>query len=389
MGELLKESGDILVVDDDALVLRTHRRMLENAGFTTQGAVDGEQALVEIGQHEFDAVLSDISMPGMTGIEMLKEVRRFNVDLPIVLVTGAPALETAVEAVEYGALKYLSKPVDYHELIATMTRAVRLYRFAQLKRKALDAAGKSGGNFPDRATVESTFARGMEGLFLAFQPIVRWPDRSVFAYEALLRTREPSIPHPLVFLELADVLDRRFELSREVRRCAAEQSAGLPDNALLFVNLQLQDLNDDELRSPDAPLTRIADRVVLEITERESLEKVRGTQERVQELKQLGFRIAIDDLGAGYSGLMHLARLEPTVAKLDMSLIRNIDRQPNKRIIVGSLVEACRALEMLVVAEGVETVHERDALEEIGCELMQGFFFARPENPFVTPNWDP
>lgn len=381
--------GDILIVDDDGLVLRTHRRMLERAGFTTQGASDGEQALSKIREHEFDAVLSDISMPEMTGIELLKEVRRSNVDLPIVLVTGAPALDTAVEAVEYGALKYLSKPVDYHHLVATMTRAVRLYRFAQLKRKTLEIAGKSERNFPDRATVESTFARGMEGLYLAYQPIVRWPDRSIFGYEALLRTREPSIPNPLIFLELADLLDRSFELSREIRRCASEQSAALPEDALLFVNLQLQDLADSELLSPDAPLTRVADRVVLEITERESLEQVRDAQGIVQELKQLGFRIAVDDLGAGYSGLMHLARLEPTIAKLDMSLIRDIDRLPNKQIIVGSLVEACRALDMLVVGEGVETVHERDALEEIGCELMQGFFFSKAENPFVTPSWEP
>jgi CheY-like chemotaxis protein len=106
----------------------------------------------------------------------------------------------------------------------------------------------------------------------------------------------------------------------------------------------------------------------------------------VQSLRRLGFRLAVDDLGAGYAGLASFVGLEPEVVKIDMSLVRGIHREPVKRRLVTSIVELCRDLGTLVVAEGIETPDEREVLADIGCDLLQGYALGRPEpHPRETP----
>ena len=92
--------------------------------------------------------------------------------------------------------------------------------------------------------------------------------------------------------------------------------------------------------------------------------------------------MAVDDLGEGYAGLSSLVTLRPDIAKLDMSLVRDVHRSPLKRDIVAALVDLARRSGILVVAEGIETVEERDALVELGCDLLQGYYFARPGPAF-------
>jgi EAL domain-containing protein (putative c-di-GMP-specific phosphodiesterase class I) len=105
-------------------------------------------------------------------------------------------------------------------------------------------------------------------------------------------------------------------------------------------------------------------------------------QARVARLRAMGFRIAVDDLGAGYAGLTSFAQLEPEVVKLDMSLVRNVHEQPTKQTLVRTMITMCHELGMQVVAEGIETAAERDAIVAAGCDLMQGYFFAKPGQAF-------
>jgi EAL domain-containing protein (putative c-di-GMP-specific phosphodiesterase class I) len=160
----------------------------------------------------------------------------------------------------------------------------------------------------------------------------------------------------------------------------------LPADATVFVNLHPIDLNDPELYQ-EGPLTRMASRVVLEITERASLESVPSLSQRLLELRSLGFRLAVDDLGAGYAGLTSMTHIEPEYVKLDMSLVRGIDGTPTKQKVVRSMAHLCDDLGMRVVAEGIETAAERDALGASGCGLLQGYFFARPGSRPPAVNW--
>jgi EAL domain-containing protein (putative c-di-GMP-specific phosphodiesterase class I) len=160
-----------------------------------------------------------------------------------------------------------------------------------------------------------------------------------------------------------------------------------PGHALLFVNLHPRDLLDDHLVSPEDPLACMATRCVLEITERASLDGVDNLRGRLCELRSLGFRIAIDDLGAGYAGLTSFAVLEPDFVKIDMTLVRGVDRDPRRRKLIQALVDVCRDIGGQVIAEGIETAGERDALVEIGCGLLQGYFIAHPGPPFPSIRW--
>ena len=105
-------------------------------------------------------------------------------------------------------------------------------------------------------------------------------------------------------------------------------------------------------------------------------------QARIGRLREMGFRIAVDDLGAGYAGLTSFAQLEPEVVKLDMSLVRNVHTQPTKQTLVRTMISMCKELGMKIVAEGIESPEERDVIVAAGCDLMQGYLFAKPGKPF-------
>jgi EAL domain-containing protein (putative c-di-GMP-specific phosphodiesterase class I) len=209
----------------------------------------------------------------------------------------------------------------------------------------------------------------------------------VFGYEALVRSRESTLPTPGDLFDAAERLDRVYDIGRAVRARVAMQCESAPAGARLFVNLHPEDLADDELLLPTSPLSRVAERVVLEITERAALDKVHDVRGRVGRLRKMGFRIAIDDLGAGYAGLTSFAQLEPEVVKLDMSLIRGVDADATRAKLVRSMTALCKELDMQVISEGIETVAERDTIAEIGCDLLQGYLFAKPGDGFATPSW--
>jgi EAL domain-containing protein (putative c-di-GMP-specific phosphodiesterase class I) len=114
---------------------------------------------------------------------------------------------------------------------------------------------------------------------------------------------------------------------------------------------------------------------------------VKDVRSKLAELRRIGFRIAIDDLGAGYAGLTSFAALEPEFVKLDMSLIRDIDSQPTKEKLVRSMTLLCKELGMMVVAEGVETPRELEVLVAIGVDLVQGYLLARPAKAFPSFVW--
>lgn len=234
--------------------------------------------------------------------------------------------------------------------------------------------------------LERRFERAVAAIHMFFQPIVHAHDYSIFGYEALLRSKDPDLPHPGAILDAAEKLNRTAKLGRHIRAHVARTFAKAdPERGLLFVNLHALDLLDKSLSSPFSPLAKIAHRVVLEVTERASLESVADIRYRVAELREMGYRIAIDDLGAGHSRMNLFTPLDTDLVKLDMSLIRDVDSHPVKRELTMSIIELCHKQGILVIGEGVETQAEADCLIEIGCDLLQGYLIARPAPPFVTP----
>lgn len=372
----------LLLAEDDDLLRRVFARAFRDDGYEVEVAPDGQAALALLGQKKFDAILTDISMPRVSGIDLLRAVREYDADVPIVLMTGGPELATALQAIEHGAFRYLVKPVELSELKAVVRRAASFYRLAQLKREALAVLGDSALK-DDRQSLERTFRRALDGIWMAFQPIVSWPERTVFGYEALVRSAEPALARPPDLIGAAERLRRLPELGRVVRDAVAALAQGASGS--IFVNLHASDLVDEHLLDPRSPLSAHAGRVVLEITERAGLDEVKDARARIESLKRMGYRIAVDDLGAGYAGLNSFAQLEPHIVKLDMALVRGVDQAPTKRKLIQSIVALCRDLGIEVVAEGVETAAERDVLAQLGCRLLQGYLFAKPDRGFPLP----
>jgi len=384
MGERVEIGEDpgsaVLVVDDDEKVLHVLQRTLSASGMRVRAVASGAAALAELAEHRFDVVVSDIQMPGMNGLKLLRAVREYDLDLPVVLMTGNPDLKTATSAVEYGAFQYLIKPVENERLRAVVERALNVGRVARLKRACALEFGSGSFYVGDRAGIEAKLNRALRSLWMAYQPMVKADDSTLFAHEALLRCDEPVLPHPRAVLRAAEKMRRVHDVGRAVRELVAEHLDGSPGaSSLLFVNLHPEDLMDPALYLPGASLTRHASRVVLELTDRASLEEVSGVAERLERLRALGFRIAIDDLGTGQGDPLTFTQLEPEFVKLDISVIRGIDRDPGKRKIVQSMIRVCHNMRMTMVAEGVESAAERDILIADGCDYLQGYFFGRPE----------
>ena len=371
----------VLLVDDDDAVRTAFRRVLEARGYSVLACRSGREALERLDGGGFDAMVSDVRMPGMSGLNLLRAVREHDLDLPVILVTGNPDLDSATAAVEYGAFQYLIKPVEFDRLSQVIDRATTIGRMARVKRQYVEEFGSATFRVGDRAGISTVFERALGALWVAYQPIVSAVDSSLFAYEVLMRSDEPDLPHPGAVLKAAERLDRVNSVGEVVRLLAVEGLAQTPET-VLFVNLHPQDLNDESLYDEHAPLTPFAHRIVLEVTERAPLEHVRDLRERVARLRALGFRIALDDLGAGYAGLTSFAQLEPEFVKLDMELIRDIHVHDMKRKIVRSMVQLCHDMGKSIIGEGVERFEEADVLVELGCDYLQGFLFAKPAKTF-------
>ena len=262
-----------------------------------------------------------------------------------------------------------------------MREAVKQRRLSQVRAQAMAVLADTGllVDGDDRLTA---FERALPSIWMAFQPVVRWPENEIYGYEALLRSNDAALPSPGAMLDAAAHLGRLPELGRAVRNDVARQCLAEGGTAQIFVNLHPLDLLDESLYASDAPLSQLASRVVLEITERATLDGIKDLQARLTKLRGLGFRVALDDLGAGYSGLSSFAQLEPEVVKLDMSLVRDVHRSPTKQKLIRSMVGLCGELGSLLLAEGIETVEERDMVASLGCGLMQGYLFARPGKGF-------
>lgn len=376
-------SARVLLVDGDPQVIDDLGPRLRSAGHTVTAVSGGQEAIALLESNSFDVIVSEIHLAQVDGLDLLRAIRGRDLDVPVVFLAGSPSLETAVAAIEHGAFKYFVKPVDSAALTGAVERGAQLHRLARVRREA--AGALPGKPIGDLAGLEARYGSAVDKLWIAMQPIVSWRSRSVYAFESLLRSDEPTLRNPLDFIEAAERLGRTVELGRTIRQRIADQMAASPDGVQVFVNLHPLDLVDEELCSDRGALTRFAPRVVLEVTERAALEQVPGLAAGIARLRELGYRLALDDLGAGYAGLSSFALLEPEIAKVDMSLIRGIHGSPMKQKLFRSFTTLCRDLGTQIIAEGVEEPSERDCLNGLGGDLYQGYLFARPGRGFPSP----
>ena len=384
--DLIRAERFVLLVDDNQLLLRCLKRALSDCPFQIVTSTSPSEALDWVATGKIEVVISDISMPEMSGLELLASVHDLDPDLPVVLLTGVPCVDTAAKAVEHGAFSYLVKPARPDMLLLTIERASLAYGVAREQRDVLRQLGCRTGT-EQVAQLERTFEDALNSIWLAYQPIVQLSTQTIAGYEALLRSESPILCGPESVLRAAELLSSMNRVGRGVRSRAAHELQNSAESVTLFVNLHPRDLLDDELLRPSSALTKVASRVVLEITEHAGLTSIDNLTTRIKELRRLGFRIAVDDLGAGYSGLGNIAALEPEFIKLDMTLVRNIDQSAIKQKVVASMLSLANSMGTAIIAEGIETRAECKTVVGLGCKLVQGFLFARPEREFPIVEW--
>jgi EAL domain-containing protein (putative c-di-GMP-specific phosphodiesterase class I) len=371
----------VLFVDDEPHVTANFLIMFRKAPFKVLTANSGREALSVLEGTVVDIIVSDEQMPDMPGSVLLSKVRQLHPEIVRIILTGEASLDAAIDAINgAGIFRFLRKPCSVDDLTACLKEAA-CARDGQRRVAKVESDANTLHSLGD------SFERALDAMYMVVQPVVSLVDRSVFAYEALVRTREPSVPHAGAFFEIAERLQRVRELDRKIRIKCAEIAARLADGPLLLINVHPESLNDPSLVAEDSPLALFAPRIIFEITERSSLHSMEGAKETVARLRAAGYRIAVDDLGAGYAGLTSIALLHPEVVKLDMELVRNLDTSATRVTLISGMVALCKQLDIAVIAEGVETAAEMHKLEELECELLQGYYFARPGPPFPEVSW--
>ncbi len=291
--------------------------------------------------------------------------------------------DVAVPTLSIGFACFPEDADEREQLVTCAQRALAAAK--RLGGEQLVAYSPEIGRGDETATAQSAaMARALtrslasDAFKFAYQPIMSARDGSLFAYEALCRPNDPTFPNAHSLIETAVRTGRICELDRVLRRLAVLPLDGLPQHLSLFVNIHPQDLNDDEFIAVESHLERWAGRIVFEVTETEAIADLVSANQRIQSLRNRGFRVALDDLGSGYSGLSMLAELQPDIVKLDMKLVRAIGQSSRVARLVKHVIEYCRDEQLATVAEGIETESELDVVTKLGVDYVQGFLLGRP-----------
>ncbi len=218
---------------------------------------------------------------------------------------------------------------------------------------------------------------------MVYQPVVDLATGEIFAYEALARPQQALLGGPENLFTLAIAQGRCGELGRRMRQLAVE---GCRDSALL-INIVPHEFDEGWLVHTDDALFWHDEQIYIEITESFPLNKFAYYKGILREIRSKGIKLAVDDLGSGYSNLKYVAELAPDIVKVDRDLVSGIDKSPRQRQLVQSVVQLCSGLGARVVAEGIETEDELRAVMDVGAHFGQGYLLARPATPPPLVLW--
>lgn len=251
-------------------------------------------------------------------------------------------------------------------------RTIKL--FAELVVEQID------GELEDRRVSEERLNRinatiKNQALAVHYQPIVSLHDGTLKGFEALSRFEGTPYRSPDRWFTEAAQTGLGVELELTALECALKALDALPASSTLALNVSPECLMSEGIH--DLLWDKTAERVELEITEHAPVEDYANLAQHIQAMKDKGIRIAVDDAGAGYSSLSHIVQLQPDIIKLDMSLTRDVDQDGIRRSLANALVYFAKETGVEIIAEGIETVGERDTLTALGVQYGQGYHFSK------------
>ena len=362
----------VFFADDEALVRKALSRLLRGTGYEVRTFDSGDAMLEALGSCEEvpDVVICDADMPGTHGLDVLARVRLIAPSAARVLYTAYQPTGRVVEAFNKGSVqRFIRKGQDAAEIEACLAGLAE-------ERKVLGTTAERRDN-ENRVDFEKLLAEQMCTLFL--QPIFDARTREIVACEALLRSKHPSFRGPLDVIDAARAFAREHALQHMLAGLAADLRRQLPPHVDLFMNVDPACVREPgRLDEAFAPVYDAAEGIVLEITERASLGDSGAWQQSVKALRDRGFRIALDDVGAGYNSLGAVVAVNPDVIKLDISLISGLHHDRAKADLVRLLSDYARRQGVATVAEGIEEAPEAELCRDLGVRWLQGYHLARP-----------
>jgi diguanylate cyclase len=348
------------------------------------GHAAGDSILVSLAErmrHAFgkDSIVGRLGGDEFAVIVSHRDPRELARQLLDDLATGAPGIPSLTASAGMALLPRDGDDAD--ALLRAVDVALRVAKRSGRRQVSV----YEGESFSDqgpggaRETLERLIA-GV-GLNVVVQPIVTVPEGVAHAFEALARFQTRGTSSPLHWFALADEFGVRDRLELACLRAALRTFQSRPPGTALTVNLSgplLLDPRIDVLLDEVGPLEGL----ILEMTENSLLEDTPGMHAQISRLLGRGVRFAVDDMGAGYSGLRQITTIRPSYLKLDRSLISGIDTDPDRGALVSAMLGYARQTGGHLVAEGVETEAELETLLALGVRLVQGFYLARPGWPW-------
>jgi len=365
----------VLIVDDEPAVSQLLNVLLTSQGYATKMAATGKQAL-DNASGNIDLILLDMVLPDFEGIKVCRELKANSQsrDIPIIAISGKQSKTDRIESLYTGIEDYLTKPFEPEELFARMDVVLRRHNIKTVE-----------GSSPQNQETIGELKRiiNEESINVRFQPIYFLKPMRLLGFEMLSRpqTITPMF-NPETFFRMALKYGVYYEVEmigwRKALKIISENFDG---GQKLFLNCDPYLVESDKFQTVKETFSHYGmstNEVFLEITERSAVIAFEVFYEKLREYRQDGFKIAVDDLGAGYSSLESIIEIKPEAIKLDRHIVNGVCNDLYKNSIVKLFVAFCRENGIISIAEGIETKQDFDALIELGVDAGQGYYLCRP-----------
>ncbi len=356
------------------------------------GVADTATAALRLGSRQYDLTVIDGALHDSALFALAAWA--LNNDTPVLIISSETAFAQQLDAAGF---PYLSKPFLQDQLIQTSQAAIvacrddirQMHVALDIARRRMEAVQRvlPAPAVQADACGDCRHPAMLPPMTMAFQPIIDLAAQTIIAHEALVRGADDESAERIMALLTSE---NRYTFDQTCRVTAIEMAARLGIGCDLHINFMPAAIHEPNAclrqtltaaRLAGFPLERLVFEVVedREVTDDVNLAGIFAACRRHH------FKVALDDFGTGFSGLSRLADLRPEIVKLDRALIAGCDRDPVRLEIIASLASLCRRLQVKLIAEGVETSEELDAIRKTGVNFFQGYFFARPAFQMLVP----
>lgn len=372
---MMHHGQSILIISSSSQVTQYLATILSTQGYKMSVASTGKEGLSKAESH-IDLILLDRALPDYDGLKLchLLKMDKSTRHIPIIILSNGERASEKTESFYVGADDYIQTPVNWDDLIVRIETSILR---TQVATKVLEDANIE-------ALDELHDIVDHQSIIPHFQPIYQLKPFKLYGLEVLSRPQTKGIlSNPEALFKVAMRFGCYFQLEMIVWKKALIVAQRIFGAEHLFLNCSPQ-----LIESKDACMIKevfkgfnMNDRhVYLEVTERSSIAVYENFLKQVTQFRHQGFRIAVDDVGAGYSSLDVIMQTKPEVVKIDRHIITGLANDHFKRSLVKLIVEFCRENGIICIAEGIETKDDLNIAMELGVCLGQGYYFKKPSS---------